>query len=61
MSRRSPKPRESEEIYAYTEEDLANILSDCFVDIRDVTGDSEAADIVDMVYGRLTDDFYGHE
>jgi len=50
---------DAEELYIYSDDDLSCILSDGFVDIREVVEDDEtAAAVVDIVYGRLTDGFY---
>jgi hypothetical protein len=51
---------DADELYVYSREDYGRILGDAFVDIREVVRDDEtAADVVDIVYERLTDDFYG--
>lgn len=48
-----------EELYVYSAEDLGRILGDGFVDVREVVADDEtASEVVDVVYRRLTDDFY---
>jgi len=51
---------DAEELYIYSDDDdLSCILSDGFVDIREVVADDEtAAQVVDIMYGRLTDGFY---
>jgi len=41
-----------------TDEDIADRLADAFVDARDVVGDEAAADVLDIVYQRLTDEWY---
>lgn len=60
MMRRDPRMTDAEDIYVYSEEDFSAILSDAFVEIREVRGvdDRQAAEAVDIVYERLTDDFY---
>jgi len=61
MTYQSSRPVEAEELYIYSREDIEKILGDAFVDLREVTGDDvEAAECVDVLYDRLTDDFYGH-
>jgi len=55
------RPLDDEELYVYSEDDLADILSDAFVDLREVVADDQAADCVSIVYDRLTDDYYTDE
>jgi len=60
MSANHPSVPDADELYVYSREDYGRILGDAFVDIREVVRDDEtAADVVDIVYERLTDDFYG--
>lgn len=59
MSRTSPQS-DAEELYIYSREDIERILGDSFVDLREVCGDRDAAEAIDIVYAELTDDFYGH-
>jgi len=61
MTRRTSRQRGSERLYVYSEEDVAKILSDCFIDMREVVDDYEAARCLDIVQGRLTDDYYSNE
>ena len=51
--------RDAEELYIYSAADFERILGDGFVDVREVVADDEtAAQVVDILYRRLTDDFY---
>jgi len=60
MSANHPSVPDAQELYVYSREDYGRILGDAFVDIREIVPDDEtAADVVDIVYERLTDDFYG--
>jgi hypothetical protein len=53
------RPLDEEALYIYSAEDFGNILADAFVELRELTDDDEtAAEAVDIVYDRLTDDFY---
>lgn len=54
-----PDVRDDEQLYVYSEEDVAGIVSDMYVDVREVTNDDKtAAAIVEIFYERLTDDYY---
>lgn len=60
MSANHPSVPDCEELYVYSRDDYERLLGDAFVDIREVVRDDEtAANVVDIVYERLTDDFYG--
>lgn len=50
--------RHGEDLVVFSRAELDGILSDCFVDMREVVRDDQAADCVDIVRDRLTDDFY---
>lgn len=57
---RSYEPRDDEDLLIYSEEDLAQILSDVYVDTREIVDDEDAAQLIDVVYDRLTDTYYSH-
>lgn len=60
MVRADPEVDPSQ-IYIYSEEDIAGIASDMFVDMRQIMDDDQAAEAVDICFERLTDDFYSHD
>jgi hypothetical protein len=50
------------ELFVYSRADVEDdIVPDMFVDFREVMSDETAAEAVDIVLERLTDDFYSHE
>jgi hypothetical protein len=51
-------PLDCEEIYIYSEKDLEAICSDVWLDLREVAGEQAAAQCIEIVHDRLTDDFY---
>jgi nitrogen regulatory protein PII-like uncharacterized protein len=55
-----PSTRDCEDLYVYSEEDLADIASDMYVDIRDVVDDEDAAAVTEIIFDRLTDEHYTH-
>jgi len=55
-------PPDEDALFLYSEADMADILGDAFVDVREcVDDDATAADVCDIMYERLTDGFYSHE
>ena len=49
------------ELFVYSRNDIEDdIVPDMFVDFREIMSDETAAEAVDIVYERLTDDFYSH-
>jgi hypothetical protein len=59
---RRPAPEaEATELYVYSEEDIAGIASDMYVDLREVMDDDQAAEAVDICFERLTDGYYSHK
>jgi len=50
-----------ESFYAYSEEDIARILSDAYVELRECMDEEDAAVAVDVAYLQLTDGFYGQD
>ena len=50
------------ELFVYSRADIEDdIVPDMFVDFREVMSDETAAEAVDIVHERLTDDFYAHK
>lgn len=56
------RPRDDEHLYVYSPDDVADILADAFVDVREVVDDDDTAtECIDIVYERLTDEYYTHD
>lgn len=57
-----PNVRDDDYLYILSEEDIQDILSDCFVDIREIVSDDEtASECISVTYDRFTDEFYSDE
>lgn len=57
----APRPRDDEiSLYVYSDEDIEDILGDCYVDIHELVDEDDAAAVLNLVHDRLTDDFYAH-
>lgn len=58
MTRQTPEVRDSEDLVVLSEEDINQIATDMYVDIREATDDRTAAVAVEVIHERLTDPFY---